>query len=116
MIGTSFRLSSDTIRIADSRVRFNDYAVTAPNKNPLTIRGSVDLSDFAQMKADLALRASDFQFVNVARKEGAPVYGKAYLDLDATARGRSTSSSSAAASRCWAARTSAMSCRIRRWT
>ena len=87
MIGTSFRLSSDTIRIADSRVRFNDYAVTAPNKNPLTIRGSVDLSDFAQMKADLALRASDFQFVNVARKEGAPVYGKAYLDLDATARG-----------------------------
>ena len=39
------------------------------------------------MKADLALRASDFQFVNVARKEGAPVYGKAYFDLDATARG-----------------------------
>ncbi len=87
MIGTSFRLSSDTIRIADSRVRFDNYAVTAPNKNPLTIRGSVDLSDFARMKADLALRASDFQFVNVARKEKAPVYGKAYLDLDATARG-----------------------------
>ena len=87
MIGTSFRLSSDTIRIADSRVRFDSYAVTAPNKNPLTIRGSVDLSDFARMKADLALRASDFQFVNVARKEKAPVYGKAYLDLDATARG-----------------------------
>lgn len=87
MIGTSFRLSSDTIRIADSRVRFDNYSVTAPNKNPLTIRGSVDLSDFARMKADLALRASDFQFVNVARKEKAPVYGKAYLDLDATARG-----------------------------
>ena len=87
MIGTSFRLSSDTIRIADSRVRFDSYAVTAPNKNPLTIRGSVDLSDFARMKADLALRASDFQFVNVARKEKAPVYGKTYLDLDATARG-----------------------------
>ena len=87
MIGTSFRLSSDTIRIADSRVRFDSYAVTAPNKNPLTIRGSVDLSDFARMKADLALRTSDFQFVNVARKEKAPVYGKAYLDLDATARG-----------------------------
>lgn len=33
MIGTSFRLSSDTIRIADNRVRFNDYAVTAPTKN-----------------------------------------------------------------------------------
>ncbi len=39
------------------------------------------------MTADLALRASDFQFVNVARKAGTAVYGKAYLDLGATAKG-----------------------------
>ena len=39
------------------------------------------------MTADLALRASDFQAVDVARKEGTAVYGKAYLDLDATAKG-----------------------------
>lgn len=68
------------------------------------------------MKADLALRASDFQFVNVARKEGAPVYGKAYLDLDATARGPArrlvVRGSLGAAGR---ARTSARSCG-RRWT
>ena len=39
------------------------------------------------MTADLALRASDFQFVDVARKAGTAVYGKAYLDLGATAKG-----------------------------
>ena len=87
MIGTSFRLSSDTIRIDDSRVLFDDFAVTAPNKSPLTIGGYVDLTDFGRITADVALRASDFQFVNVARKEGTDVYGKAYLDLDATAKG-----------------------------
>lgn len=87
MIGTSFRLSSDTIRIDDSRVLFDDFAVTAPNKSPLTIGGYVDLTDFGRITADIALRASDFQFVNVARKEGTAVYGKAYLDLDATAKG-----------------------------
>ncbi len=87
MIGTSFGLSSDTIRIDDSRVLFDDFAVTAPNKSPLTIGGYVDLADFSRMQADIALRASDFQFVNVARKEGTAVYGKAYLDLDATAKG-----------------------------
>ena len=87
MIGTSFRLSSDTIRIDDSRVLFDDFAVTAPNKSPLTIGGYVDLTDFGRITADIALRASDFQFVNVARKEGTDVYGKAYLDLDATAKG-----------------------------
>lgn len=87
MIGTSFGLSPDTIRIDDSRVVFDDFAVTAPNKSPLTIGGYVDLADFSRMTADIALRASDFQFVNVARKEGTAVYGKAYLDLDATAKG-----------------------------
>lgn len=87
MIGTSFRLSSDTIRIVDSRVLFDEWTVTAPNKSPLTLDGSVDLTDPGNMTADIALRASDFQAVNVARKEGTAVYGKAYLDLDATARG-----------------------------
>lgn len=87
MIGTSFRLSSDTIRIDDSRVSFDDYTIVPPNKNPLTIGGYVDLADFGNITADIALRASDFQFVNVPRKEGTAVYGKAYLDLGATAKG-----------------------------
>ena len=87
MIGTSFRLSPDTIRIAGSRILFSDYALYAPNKKALTIDGGADLSDFSRMTADLALRASDFQVVNVARKAGTAVYGKAYLDLDATAKG-----------------------------
>lgn len=58
MIGTSFHLSSDTIRIDDSRVLFDDFAVTAPNKSPLTIGGYVDLTDFGRITADIALRAS----------------------------------------------------------
>ena len=87
MIGTSFRLPTDTIRIAGSRILFSNYALYAPNKQALTIGGEVNLSDFSRMTADLALQASDFQVVNVARKAGTAVYGKAYLDLDATAKG-----------------------------
>ena len=87
MIGTSFGLSADTIRIAGSRILFDDYAVYAPNKSALTVGGEISLADFRRMTADLALRASDFQFVDVARKAGTAVYGKAYLDLGATAKG-----------------------------
>ena len=87
MIGTSFGLSADTIRIAGSRILFDEYAVYAPNKSALTVGGEVSLADFGRMTADLALRASDFQFVDVARKAGTAVYGKAYLDLGATAKG-----------------------------
>lgn len=87
MIGTSFALSSDTIRIRDSRVRFDRYAVTAPNKHALTLDGVFDLSNLTAPTVDLALHAADFQAVNVARTERTAVYGTAYLDLDATARG-----------------------------
>ena len=87
MIGTSFALSSDTIRIRDSRVRFDRYAVTAPNKHALTLDGVFDLSNLTAPSADIALHAADFQAVNVARTERTAVYGTAYLDLDATARG-----------------------------
>lgn len=87
MIGTSFGLSADTIRIDANRVKFNKYAISSPNKSPLTINGYVNLENFSNIVADLSLKASDFQFVNVSRKENTAVYGKAYLDLDATAKG-----------------------------
>lgn len=87
MIGNSFALSSDTIRIRDSRVRFDRYAVTAPNKHALTLDGVFDLSNLTAPSADIALHAADFQAVNVARTERTAVYGTAYLDLDAMARG-----------------------------
>lgn len=87
MIGTSFRLAEDTIRFDDSHLRFDRYALLAPNRQPLTIDGEVDLSDLSRMTADLKLQAADFQFVNVPRKERTTVYGQAYLDLNTSIRG-----------------------------
>ena len=87
MIGTTFRLAEDTIRIDSSRLRFNRYALLAPNRQPLTIDGEVDLSDPSRMTTDLRLRAADFQLVNVPRKERTTVYGEAYLDLNTAIRG-----------------------------
>ena len=87
MIGTAFRLAEDTIRIAESRVMLDHYALLAPNRAPLTIHGEADLSDLSRIRTDLSFRAADFQFVNVPRKEKTTVYGEAYLDLNASAKG-----------------------------
>ena len=87
MIGTAFRFAGDTIRFDRSRVRFDRYALLAPNRKPLTIDGEVDLSDFSRMSTDLTLRAADFQLVNVPRKERTTVYGEAYLDLNTSVKG-----------------------------
>lgn len=87
MIGTSFRMAEDTIRIDQSRIGFDRYAILAPNRQPLTIDGAIDLADPQRMTADLRLKAADFQFVNVPRKERTTVYGQAYLDLNTSVRG-----------------------------
>ena len=87
MIGTGFDLSSERITIDSSRVHFNKFAITGPNRKPLTIDGTVDMSDFAAIVADLAVAATDFQVINVPRNRQSMVYGKANIDLGATARG-----------------------------
>lgn len=87
MIGTTFRLTNDTIRLGGRHAVFDRFALVAPNGQPLTIDGSVDLTHFVRMTADLQLRASDFQFLDVARKERTTVYGSGYLDLNAAVRG-----------------------------
>lgn len=87
MIGTTFRMAEDTIRIDSSRLRFDRYALLAPNRQPLTIDGEVNLSDPSRMTTDLRLRAADFQLVNVPRKERTTVYGEAYLDLNTSIQG-----------------------------
>ncbi len=87
MIGTTFRLAQDTIRLRDGRLRFDDYALYAPNGEPLTIRGDVDLLAAGGATADLAVRTANFRLVDVARRERTAVYGVASLDADLTARG-----------------------------
>ena len=87
MIGTAFQPAEDTIRLDRNHVRFDRYAILAPNRKPLTINGEVDLTDFARMSADLTIKASDFQLVNVPRQERTTVYGQAYLDLNTAIKG-----------------------------
>ena len=87
MIGTAFRLAEDSIRIAGTRIAFDDFAILPPNNNPLTVSGAVDLSKPALPTADMRIRARNFQFLDVARRERTAVYGTGYLNLDASARG-----------------------------
>lgn len=87
MIGTTFGLSSERIAIRDNVVRFDRYAVTAPNRQPLTIDGTVALGDFSRIVTDLRIHAEEFQAVDVERNRRSLVYGKAFLDIDASVRG-----------------------------
>lgn len=87
MMGSSFRLDSTSIAVDSSIVRFNDFAIFGSNSNPLKINGSVNIRDFSSPRIDLGLAAKNMQFLNSKKAKNVNLYGRGFINLDATARG-----------------------------
>ena len=88
MLGSSFKFSDGKIPVDSSVVRFDSYTIGGLNKKPLTINGYADIKNFADIPLDLSLKARDMQIVNGKKgRRGVDVYGKAYIDLDASVKG-----------------------------
>ena len=88
MIGSTLLLPQDHIPVENNFIRFNDLQIKACNDNPLTVGGTVDISDLASPSIDLSLKARNMQLVNTNRApRGTDLYGKLFISLDATARG-----------------------------
>ncbi len=87
LYGAYFRLDNDPLQITDNIINFNNFAIYARNDNPVTINGEVNFKDFSNTTTDLALNASNYELLNASRTRSSLVYGKAYIDLDATVKG-----------------------------
>lgn len=88
MTGASYSFSEEKIPVDSNVVRFTDFSVFGLNKNPLRVNGIVDARHISDINFDLSLKAADMQIVNSNRaRQGADVYGKAFVDIDATAKG-----------------------------
>ncbi len=87
MIGTKLRLDSVPIPVKDNNISFDNFDIWAVNENPLTINGNVNAANFSNIKFDIGARASDMQLVGSNKNSRSDVYGKAFVDLNATARG-----------------------------
>lgn len=87
MIGTPLHFSENKIPVDSNIVRFNDYTITGSNANPLTINGTVNLEKITSPAIDLSFAARNMMIVDSKKKKNVEVYGKGYIDLDATAKG-----------------------------
>lgn len=88
MTNTSYAFSEVHIPVKDNLVQFNDFAVMGANENPLRLNGQVDLKSVSSPTFDLNLNAKNMMVVNTrSASHGASLYGKGYIDLDATAKG-----------------------------
>ncbi len=87
MIGSSLRFPNDSIVVTDNVLSFRQFKILAANDNPIMIDGSVDASDFSNINLNIGLSGRNVQLIGNDRKAKSPVFGKLFVDLDASARG-----------------------------
>lgn len=87
MIGSTYRFSEVKIPVDSNIVRFNDFAINTLNDNPLTINGTADINNLADVRMKLHLEGNDMLMVNSNRSKGADIYGKGYMGIKADVRG-----------------------------
>lgn len=82
-----FRLDEHPVVVKDSRLNFQDYALSTQGKSPFLINGSVNAQDLSNISIDLAMSTQNFELINAKRTREAQIFGKVYTDFDGTVRG-----------------------------
>lgn len=86
-MSAAFRLDNEPVQVANSRMMFKNFDIFTKGTTPFTINGNVDFSNLERVTADLKMKASNYELINAPRTRQALVYGKMYVDFDATLRG-----------------------------
>lgn len=87
MSGTKLKFAQDSLTVVDNIVKFKDFEIFALNKNPLIINGTVDATSFSAIGIDMAMDAKNIQLVGNDKRGRTDIYGKLFMDLNATAKG-----------------------------
>lgn len=87
MIGTRLNLGTQNLGVADNVIDFNDFKIFAVNKNPLTISGTVNARKFNDIRFDVGMAGQNVQLVGNDKRSRSPIFGKLFVNLDASARG-----------------------------
>ena len=83
----ALRLADDTIRVAQNMLSLDELNVYSSGRNPLVFDGTVNFSDFNDIRLNLQVNASNFELINAKRTQQASAYGKVYVDVNARMSG-----------------------------
>lgn len=87
MLGSSLTFGDDSITVKDNLLQMKGFDIWGANKNPLVINGEVDARKLSAISFDVNMNANNFQLINNTKKAGSEIYGKIFLDMNASARG-----------------------------
>lgn len=82
-----FTFDNRPIQVQNNRIVFDKFAIYTTSQNPFSVDGYVDFRDMNRPMANLKLFAENYTLLNAKRTKESLVYGKVFVDLDATVRG-----------------------------
>jgi len=85
--GATYRFDSHPVSIDANKILFNKFAVYTTADNPLTIDGHIDMSAPSNPVANLRVEADNYTLLDAVKTKESLVYGKVYVDINATLRG-----------------------------
>lgn len=80
-------LDKTPLRMEENRLLFDNFNIYARGKNPFTLSGHVDMTDFSRMTADLRMRAVEYELLNAKGHKNSLLFGKVFVSLFSTIKG-----------------------------
>ncbi|OKZ13336.1 MAG: translocation/assembly module TamB [Bacteroides oleiciplenus] len=85
--GARYWFDNRPLKIEGNQLIFNKFAIYTTSRNPFTIDGNVDFRNMEKPTAKLNLRAQNYTLLDAPRTKESMIYGKIFVDLNATVRG-----------------------------
>lgn len=85
--GARYWFDNRPLQIKDNKLIFDKFAIYTTSKNPFTIDGNIDFRDMKNPAANLNLLANNYTLLDAPRTKESMVYGKVFVDLNASVRG-----------------------------
>lgn len=87
MYGVSLRMQDRTIILDNSTIKLDKLILYSDKNDELSLNGNIDFTNLDKILLNLSMIARDFQVVDRKRDNLSLLYGKAFVNLNATIKG-----------------------------
>lgn len=78
--------NDNTVQVTNNVLAFKKFNIYGTNRNPLVLDGTVDATSLSDIGFDLSLQGKNVALVD-SKRSSKEIYGKLFIDLDASCRG-----------------------------
>lgn len=86
-LNSTFKISDETLKLDNSGLYLDDFAIGDANANSFNIAGSILTKELLNPSFDLKLNADKFQLLNSIKEDNELFYGKASINADIAIKG-----------------------------